>query len=116
MALLGTGQVVVEGISEVCPSSVGERAIPQRPQASTGTRSVQRSFTEGMVSPRHERATDVCFHCEQAAQGGAARRPLFPEVALLLVYEMATQIAESEGLERLKAQEVGEAMVKWLTD
>lgn len=29
---------------------------------------------------------------------------------------MATQIAESEGLERLKAQEVAEAMVKGLTD
>jgi hypothetical protein len=29
---------------------------------------------------------------------------------------MATQIAESEGLERLKAQEVAKAMVKGLTD
>jgi hypothetical protein len=53
---------------------------------------------------------------ERAAQGAAARPPPFPAVARALVYEMATQIAESEGLERLKAQEVGEAMVKGLTD
>jgi len=53
---------------------------------------------------------------ERAAQGAAARPPPFSAVARALVYEMATQIAESEGLERLKAQEVGEAMVKGLTD
>jgi len=39
-----------------------------------------------------------------------------PPVARTFVYEMATQIAEAEGLERLKAQEVGAAMVKGLTD
>ncbi len=53
---------------------------------------------------------------ERAAQGAAARPPPFPAVAKNLVYEMATQIAESEGLERLKAEEVAEAMVKGLTD
>lgn len=53
---------------------------------------------------------------ERAAHGAAARPPPFPKVARDLVYEMAIQIAESEGLERLKAQEVGEAMVKGLTD
>ncbi len=53
---------------------------------------------------------------ERAAHGAAARPPPFPKVARTLVYEMATQIAESEGLELLQAQEVGEAMVKGLTD
>jgi hypothetical protein len=53
---------------------------------------------------------------ERAAQGAAARLPIFPAVARALVYEMATPIAGSEGLERLKAQEVAEAMVKGLTD
>ena len=53
---------------------------------------------------------------ERAAQGTAARPPPFSAVARTLVYEMATQIAESEGLGRLKAQQVAEAMVKGLTD
>lgn len=53
---------------------------------------------------------------ERAVQGAAARPPPFPAVARALVDEMATQIAESERLERLKAQEVAEAMVKGLTD
>jgi SRSO17 transposase len=53
---------------------------------------------------------------ERAAQGAAARPPPFPEVARALVYEMATQIAESEGLERLKAETVAAAMVRGLTD
>jgi hypothetical protein len=37
-------------------------------------------------------------------------------VARALVYEMATQIAEAEGLKRLKTQEVGAAMEKGLPD
>ena len=45
-----------------------------------------------------------------------ARPPPFPEVARDLVYEMVTQIAESEGLDRSKAKEVAAAMVKGLTD
>lgn len=52
----------------------------------------------------------------RAAQGAAARLPPFPEVARELVYEMATQIAEHEGLTREKARDVGAAMVKGLTD
>jgi hypothetical protein len=40
---------------------------------------------------------------ERAAQGAAARRPPLPAIARELVYEMATQIAENEGLERPKA-------------
>jgi SRSO17 transposase len=53
---------------------------------------------------------------ERAAQGAAARRPPFPAIARELVYEMATQIAENEGLERPKAREVGASMVRGLTD
>jgi len=53
---------------------------------------------------------------ERAAQGAGARPPPFPAMTQTLVHKMATQIAESEGLERLKAQEVGEAMVKGLND
>lgn len=53
---------------------------------------------------------------ERAAQGAAARRPPFPAIARELVYEMAPQIAENEGLERSKAREVGASMVRGLTD
>ncbi len=53
---------------------------------------------------------------ERAAHGAAARLPPFSEIARELVYEMATQIAESEGLDREKAREVGAAMVRGLTD
>ena len=53
---------------------------------------------------------------ERAAQSAAARLPPFPEVARALVYEMATQIAEAEGLDREKAREVGASMVRGLTD
>ena len=69
----------------------------------------------------HHHATTVLLtHAfiasERAAQGAAARPPPFPELARALVYEMATQIAEAGGLERLKAQEVATAMVRGLTD
>lgn len=60
--------------------------------------------------------TYVFIAAERAVQGAAARPPPLPAVSRALVYEMATQIAESEGLERLKAQEVAKAMVKGLTD
>lgn len=53
---------------------------------------------------------------ERAAQGAAARPPPFPAIARELVYEMATQIAENEGLERPKAREVGASMARGLTD
>jgi hypothetical protein len=33
-----------------------------------------------------------------------------------IIYEMATQIAEAEGLDREKAREAGAAMVRRLTD
>ena len=49
---------------------------------------------------------------ERAAQGAAALPPPFLEVARALLYETATQIAESEGLDWQKAQEGTAAMVK----
>jgi len=45
-----------------------------------------------------------------------ARPPPFPAVARTLVYEMATQIADSEGLDRLNIQEARETIMKGLTD
>lgn len=53
---------------------------------------------------------------DRAAQGAAARPPPFSAVARALVYEMATQIVEAEGLDRQKAIDVDEALVKELTD
>ncbi|WP_222914279.1 hypothetical protein [Natrinema sp. SYSU A 869] len=53
---------------------------------------------------------------ERAARGATARLPPFPEVARELVYEMATQIAEHEGLTWEEARDVGVAMVRGLTD
>jgi len=60
--------------------------------------------------------THAFIATERAAQGAAARFPSFPEVARELVYEMATQIAEHEGLRREKARDLGAAMVRGLTD
>jgi SRSO17 transposase len=60
--------------------------------------------------------THAFITTERAARGAAARLPSFPEVARELVYEMATQIAEHEGLTREKARDLGAAMVKGLTD
>ena len=60
--------------------------------------------------------THAFIATERAAQGAAARPPPFPQLARALVYEMATQIAESEGLERQKAKDVAAAMVRGLTD
>jgi hypothetical protein len=52
---------------------------------------------------------------ERAAKGAADRPPPLPAVAKIMIYEMTTQITESEGLERLKAHEVAEAIIKRLT-
>ncbi|MCU4753660.1 IS701 family transposase [Halobacteria archaeon AArc-curdl1] len=53
---------------------------------------------------------------DRAAQGAAGRPPPFSAVARALVYEMATQMAEAEGLDRRKAKDVADVMVKGLTD
>jgi hypothetical protein len=60
--------------------------------------------------------TYALITAERAAHGMAARPPSFPKVARTLGYKMATRIAESEALERPKAQKVGKTIVKELTD
>jgi hypothetical protein len=52
----------------------------------------------------------------RASQGAVAWLSPFPALARTLVYKMATQTAESEGLERLRAREVAAVMMKELTD